>query len=108
MGRISRKLAARLRSHQRQFRELVEQASEIGSSIRVPKDVTDIQECVEMGFDPVHAAYVSAQNLLSVFAESVSVLDEFEPYYEVAGAVQEEYMPGGPPISPLTTSYFTT
>jgi hypothetical protein len=108
MGRISKKLAARLRSHQSHFRQLTEQASEIGSSIRVPKDVKDIQECVEMGFDPVHAAYVSAQNLLSVFAESVSVLDEFKPYYKVAGAAQEEYMPGGPPMSPLTGSYFTT
>jgi hypothetical protein len=108
MGRVSRKLAAQLRSSQSHFRQLTEQASEIGSSIRVAKDVKNIQECVEMGFDPVHAAYVPAQNLLSVFAESVSVLDEFEPYYEVAGAAQEEYMPGGPPMSPLTTSYFTT
>jgi len=108
MGSISKKLAAQLRSHQAQLRRLAEQASEISSSIRVPKDVKGIQECVEMGFDPVHAAYAAAQNLVSAFAESVSVLDEFEPYYRIAGAAQEEYMPGGPPISPLTGSYFTT
>ena len=108
MGSISKKLAAQLRSHQSAFRQLTDQANEIASSIRVPKDVKGIQECVEMGFDPVHAAYVAAQNLLSAFAESVSVLDAFGPYYEVAGAAEEEYMPGVPPMSPLTGSYFTT
>lgn len=107
MGSISQQLAARLRRTKSHFRKLTEQASEIGSSIRVARDVKSIRECVKMGFDPIHSAYVSAQNLLSVFAESVSTLAEFEPFYELAGAAQEEYMPGGPPISPLTGSYFT-
>ena len=108
MGCISKQLADRLRNSRSYFRQLTERASEIASSIRIPKDVKDIKECVDMGFDPVHAAYVSVQNLVSFFAESVSTFDEFEPYYEIAGAAQEEYMPSGPPMSPLTGSYFTT
>jgi hypothetical protein len=32
----------------------------------------------------------------------------FEPYYEIVLNAQEEYMPSGPPMSPLTMSYFTT
>lgn len=108
MGSISNKLAAGLSSSKSLFGQLAERASEISRSIRIPKDFKDSQECVEMGFDPVHAAYVSAQNLLSVFAEGVSALDEFEPYCEIVGAAQEEYMPSGPPMSPLTASYFTT
>jgi hypothetical protein len=108
MGSISMQLAVRLRNSRSYFRQLTEQASDIAGSMRIPKDVKDIKECVDMGFDPVHAAYVSVQNLVSFFAESVSTFDEFEPYYEVAGAAQEEYMPGGPPMSPLTGSYFTT
>ncbi len=108
MGCISKKLADRIRNSRSYFRQLTEQASEVADSTRIPKDVKDIKECVDMGFDPVHAAYVSVQNLVSFFAESVSTFDEFEPYYEIAGAAQEEYMPSGPPMSPLTGSYFTT
>jgi len=108
MGSISKKLAARLRRSRSFSRKLTEQVSDTHRTIPIAKDAEGIQECVDMGFDPVHAAYVAAQNLLSAFAESVSVLDEFEPYYEIAAAAQEEYMPSGPPMSPLTASYFTT
>ncbi len=41
-------------------------------------------------------------------AECVSVLPELEPYYDVVAAAEDEYMPSGPPMSPLTRSYFTT
>ena len=58
--------------------------------------------------DPLHAVYVAVQNLSSVFAERVSVLPEFDPYYRVVLDAQENYMPSGPPWSPLTGSYFTT
>ena len=49
----------------------------------VPKGVKDINKLVEDGFDPIHAAYVAAQNLVSVFAENVSTLDELEQYYNI-------------------------
>ncbi|MFQ5423960.1 MAG: hypothetical protein ACE5F9_08260 [Phycisphaerae bacterium] len=105
MGQISRKLAARLRDTRRQFRQMTEQARE---RIRIPKGVKDMEAHIQAGLDPILAAYASIQNLVSSFAESASTFEEFEPYYKIVSAAQDEYMPGGPPISPLTGSYFTT
>jgi len=72
-----------------------------------PNSVRDIKELIDEGFDPIHAAYVAIQNLTSMFAESVSVLPELTAYYDIAEPAEDEYMPSGPPMSPLTTSYFT-
>jgi len=46
--------------------------------------------------------------MTSCFAEGVSQLPEMKAYYKVAAAAEDEYMPAGPPISPLTASFFTT
>jgi hypothetical protein len=61
-----------------------------------------------VGYDPLHALYLSVQNIVSLFAEAVSTLPELKPYYDVVAAAEDEYMPSGPPMSPLTRSYFTT
>src|SRR5262249_20313904 len=58
--------------------------------------------------DPLHSVYVAVQNATSIFSEQVSVLTEFKPYYQLADAAEKEYLPAGPPMSPLTRSYFTT
>ena len=58
--------------------------------------------------DPLHTVYTAVQHAASIFAERVSVLDEFEPYYDIVTKAEDEYMPSGPPMSPLTRSYFTT
>ena len=72
------------------------------------KDVKGVEALVRSGHDPLHAAYVAAQNFTSFFAESVSQFPEFDPYCKIVGPAQDEYMPSGPPMSPLTLSYFTT
>ena len=77
-------------------------------SFHVPKDVHDVQSLVAQGYDPLHAVYIAVQNITSVFAECVSVLPELKSYYKTVGDAEEEYMPAGPPMSPLTRSYFTT
>jgi hypothetical protein len=56
---------------------------------------------------PLHGLYIAIQDFPSVFAERVSTLPEFELYYRVALDAEETYMPGGPPLSPLTGSYVT-
>ena len=58
--------------------------------------------------DPLHGVYTAVQNVSSIFAERVSEYIEFKPYYDIVAAAEDEYMPGGPPLSPLTRSYFTT
>lgn len=72
-----------------------------------PSSVKDIKKLIEGGIDPLHAAYVSMQNLTSIFAELVSGLPELKAYCDIVGPAEEEYMPSGPPMSPLTGSYFT-
>lgn len=58
-------------------------------------------------YDPLHSLYIYGQNQLSVLIEQMAelpILDKLTiPYAEA----QEAYMPSGPPMSPLTTSYFT-
>src|SRR2546423_13156765 len=106
MGVISKKLAARFRKSRRQRDDLRRQAA--ADFARVPRDVKGVEALVRSGHDPLHAAYVAAQNFTSFFAEAVSQFPEFDPYRRVVGPAQDEYLPGGPPMSPLTMSCFTT
>lgn len=57
--------------------------------------------------DPLHALYVYSQNQLSVLIEQISELPALDKLADIYASASEEYMPSGPPMSPLTTSYFT-
>jgi hypothetical protein len=57
---------------------------------------------------PAHAAYVFTQNQVSVIAEQITALDEMTPFAEMVSRAQDLYLPSGPPMSPLTRSYFTS
>ena len=59
------------------------------------------------GHDPCHAPYIMGQNFASFMAESISGMREAKGYVRTVGDAEEEYLPGGPPMSPLTTSHFT-
>lgn len=59
------------------------------------------------GFHPAHAAYVYTQNQVSVMSEQLTALDEMAPFAAIISKAEEFYMPSGPPMSPLTKSYFT-
>ncbi len=106
MGEISKKLASRFRRDKRRLGDLRRQAAL--DFAQVPRDVKSVQVLTRSGHDPLHAAYVAAQNFTSSFAEAVSQFPEFDPYCQIVGPAQEEYLPSGPPMSPLTMSYFTT
>ena len=67
----------------------------------------DIAKLIAEGYDPVHAAYIFVHHITSVFSENVSRFPEMRTYAKEVGGAEEEYMPSGPPMSPLTTSYFT-
>lgn len=58
-------------------------------------------------FHPIHAVYISTQNLVSIIAENLSTLPEMNEYYDKALFAEDEYKPSGPPVSPLSGSYFT-
>lgn len=57
-------------------------------------------------YDPLHGVYVYAQNLLSVFVEQIAELPPLAKLADAYFRAEEEYMPSGPPMSPLTGSYF--
>ena len=59
------------------------------------------------GHDPCHALYALGQNVASLMAESVSGMREAKGYVRIVGDAEDRYLPGGPPMSPLTVSYFT-
>jgi len=59
------------------------------------------------GHDPCHAFYLFAQNLASVLGEQLSEMKETLQFVKIVSAAEDEYQPSGPPLSPLTVSYFT-
>jgi hypothetical protein len=101
MGPISEQFARRIDKWSKRFQREAK-------TIPIPKDVHDVETLVKGGYDPLHALYISVQSITSVFAEAVSPLPELKPYHDVIAAAEDEYMPSGPPMSPLTRSYFTT
>ena len=86
MGAISKKLASRFRKAKRQLGELHGQA--VAAFAQVPKDVKSVEALVRSGHDPLHAAYIAAQNFTSFFAEAVSEFPEFDPYCKVVGPAE--------------------
>lgn len=59
------------------------------------------------GFHPAHAIYVHAHNQTSVMAEQLTALKEMDRFARLIFQAEEEYLPSGPPMSPLTISFFT-
>ena len=57
--------------------------------------------------DPLHAVYVYGQNKMSVLVEQLAELPVMSELAEAYTLAEQEYMPSGPPISPLTHSYFS-
>jgi hypothetical protein len=105
MGQVSTKL--RNRFHKLASRVKQQMAEEV-APLRPPSGVKDVPTLVQEGHDPIHSVYVHVQNITSVFAENVSPLPECRQYYKIVEKAEDEYMPAGPPMSPLTGSYFTT
>lgn len=102
MGQIADSLTKAFRQDVRKSRRAAKDFSN-----GLPFDLPSLEELAEDLQDPQHVLYVAAQNFASVFAESVSSWPEFSEYCDIAEEAQDQYMPSGPPKSPLTVSYFT-
>jgi hypothetical protein len=59
------------------------------------------------GLHPTHAAYVYAHNFVSALVEKCAGWEEMKAFVKIIARAEDIYMPSGPPMSPLTTSYFT-
>ena len=106
MGSISYRLCKRFLAEKERkvipFSELVrtsELVSKLKKTIKTPQDLKS--------YDPIHTLYIEVQNMVSLFAEQVSILPEMKEYYRIMDKAERVYIPDGPPISPLTRSYFT-
>jgi hypothetical protein len=108
MGQISDKLIKRLGKGRKLADEIRREAGSIQVALDSLKQGATARLSHGVTLDPLHAVHVAIQNVTSVFAERVSQFPEFEPYYRAALHAEDTYMPGGPPMSPLTMSYFTT
>ena len=69
------------------------------------KDVVTREDLVK--YHPAHATYVHAQNQTSVMVEQLASLPEMERLDRLVTKASDDYMPSGPPMSPLTASFFT-
>jgi hypothetical protein len=58
------------------------------------------------GYDPLHAVYIDAQNKTSVLIEALSALPAVDKLNQRAIEAEDIYLPSGPPMSPLSSSYF--
>lgn len=83
----------------RAFREGTARAAELQTTVASRDDLAD--------YHPAHAAYICVQNQVSVLSEQLTALPETRKFAQRIAAAEDEYQPSGPPMSPLTTSYFT-
>jgi hypothetical protein len=108
MGQISTKFIKRLGRSRKLMDELRREAGSIQGALDALKRRKTTRSRGGEPLDPLHEVYITGQNFSSVFAERVSVLPEFDAYYQAVLDAEENYMPDGPPFSPLTRSFFTT
>jgi len=69
------------------------------------KTIITEKELAEL--DPLHGVYAYAQNKISVLVEQIGELPPLSKIVDAYADAEDLYMPSGPPISPLTKSYFT-
>lgn len=103
MGEFAKKLHRRMASnaHNLPTREPKRRAGEL-----LPGGIKDIPTLIKEGFDPIHAVYVFMQNMTAYFAEGVAQMSEMKAWARAVEMAEDEYMPSGPPMSPLTGSFF--
>lgn len=105
-GSISRRLIKGFRRMQtRKVIDFQEIAAGRKLSEDLMKTVASREQLSEL--HPAHALYAYAQNEASVLSEQITQLSPMKPFVDLIGKAEDEYMPSGPPMSPLTISYFT-
>jgi hypothetical protein len=104
MGTTADKIASQLKSNVvdlsglRAARKMLQEAR---------LDADGLKKLTSKGHDPCHALYIFAQNFASILGEQLSEMKETRQFVKIVGGAEDEYQPGGPPLSPLTISYFT-
>jgi hypothetical protein len=76
-----------------------EHAEELQKTVATREDLAALH--------PAYAVYIYAQNQLSLMSEQLTALKEMERFAELVSKAEDEYVPSGPPVSSLTSSFFT-
>ncbi|MEK7270274.1 MAG: hypothetical protein AAB215_04940 [Planctomycetota bacterium] len=104
-GPIARALLAALRDLLRQkivsFQDVLEgarKADDLRKSVASDEILSEVPLA--------HGVYAYVQNQISILAEILSELQALKPLSRACALAEEEYAPEGPPMSPLTRSYF--
>ncbi|MGZ3487774.1 MAG: hypothetical protein ACXVBY_13010, partial [Isosphaeraceae bacterium] len=79
MGHISDKFLKRLPKNRKLVGELRQAAAVVLEAIKALKKGKTISLVEGELVDPLHTVYLAVQHAASIFAERVSVLDEFKP-----------------------------
>jgi hypothetical protein len=105
-GPITRRVIEAVRRHMRMkvvdfaaFRAGQEQAKALQNSVTPEEQLAKTH--------PGQAAYVYAQNQMSIMAEQLLQMPEMKSFVKQIGAAEDEFAPSWPPMSPVSTSYFT-
>jgi hypothetical protein len=103
---ISKKIIAGLRkASSRKVVDISELRDAKIHAEELEKTVIEVKELAEL--DPLHGVYTYAQNKISVMVEQLGELPAMSKLVNAYADAQDEYMPSGPPLSPLTNSYFS-
>lgn len=103
---IAARVIAEMKRHSRgkivQLKDVISAravAEELQRTVVSPQRLADLHSA--------HAAYLYAQNQVSVMSEMLTSLDAMAPLADIVSKAEYLYMPSGPPMSPLTVSYFS-
>ena len=80
------------------YRAGARRAQELQANLRATEHVD--------GLHPTHAYWSFVQHQLSFFSEALLAVEEASRFRRLIEAAEEEYVPQGPPMSPLTGTYF--
>ncbi len=100
--KVVAKMKPRMRSKIVNIRKVIESrttAEELHKAVATQEELA--------GLDLAHAACLYTQNQVSVLSEQLTGLKEMGPFVDIISRAEGLYMPCAPPMSPLTTSYFT-
>jgi hypothetical protein len=103
---IAKRILAKMKLH---WRRKVVNIKNVIAGHRMAEELqkTVVSQKDLAGFHPAHAAYVCTQNQASVMSEQHTALKEMGPFVDIISRAEDLYMPSAPPMSPLTTSYFS-
>lgn len=105
MGRIANRLR---RVFKRVLEDKIVSFAGIQEGERKAGSIESVEELIKAGHDPIHAVYSHTTNLVGLFAEEATALPSLHSAFNFMEKAQDEYMPGYPPMSPVTVSFYTS